>query len=201
MIQCIQCSTRMPIAGGNGRYVTAYDTHTRRVRADNLLMMPQKVVWCGACNAPTMAEDLRPQVVWEETFAMRRTGRRPAFPREIGLASLHYAPIDGLRTIFNALKHRNDPGRCLHCGSCQHFDIDDPRLRHVGCGGRFEASFWIASIIPMRSTFPVYSTEGMLIGKLSDDVWDDGYDTITPFGYDDLSRPEILDTYIPGSRS
>jgi hypothetical protein len=201
MLTCIQCSTRIPIAGGDGRYVTAYDPQTRRVHADNVLMIPLKIVWCGACNAPTNAEDLRPQSVWEEMFAMRRAGKDADFPRDTGSMSLRHLPIDGIRTIFNALKHRNDPGRCLHCGGFQYIDIDDTRLRHVGCGGRFEASFWIGGINLMRSTLPVYSTEGMLIGKLSDDVWDDGYGTIEPFGYDDLYRPEILDTYAPGSRS
>lgn len=59
------CPASLPVAHCLALYAVGYDATLHRVREDNLLWMPVKIVWCGACNAPTLVEDLRPLPAWE----------------------------------------------------------------------------------------------------------------------------------------
>jgi len=178
-------------------YAVGYDLTLRRVHEDNLLWMPVKVIWCGACNAPTLAEDLRPLSTWEATFAAMQSGKPVEFPYDTTSSSDKRSEVRRARRLFDAIGDRTDPGRCLFCGGFQHIDVPD--LRHDGCGGRFEVVHQIGSFLYSRSAYKVYSTDGMLIGQLDEVEPEEGTEAIREHGYDALPRPELLDTYVPGS--
>lgn len=197
-INCIQCSTQMPVARCLALYAVDYDASTNSVDELRLPWMPTKAVWCGACNAPTLAEDIRASAAWEDAFTTMRSGKHVEFPysgvNKDGPNSL----LDQSRHLYDAVRHRNDRGRCLCCGGYQHIDIDSPHLRHDACGGRFETIFWIGAAYYPRSAYKIFSTDGMLIGQLGRAI-ENARSEIEPFGYADIRLPEIPDTYVPGS--
>ena len=198
-IRCTGCSTSLRVARCLALYAVGYDAASRRVREDDLLWMPVKVVWCGACNAPTLAEDLRPLSAWEATFAAMQSGKPVEFPYDTTSDDDMRSELGRARRLFDAIGHRTDPGRCLFCGGFQYIALDAPHLRHDGCGGRFEVVHQIGSFLHARGAYKAYSTDGMLIGQLDEVEPEEGIEAIREHGYDALPRPEQLDTYVPGS--
>ena len=196
-IRCTGCLASLPVARCLALYAVGYDAASRRVREDDLLWMPVKVVWCGACNAPTLAEDLRPLPAWEAVFAAMQSGKSVEFPYDTTHGDDKRSELGRARRLFDALRHRTDRGRCLFCGGLQH--IDTLHLRHDGCGGRFEVVHQIGSFLYARGAYKAYSTDGMLIGQLDEVEPEEGTEAIREHGYDALPRPELLDTYVPGS--
>lgn len=198
-IRCAGCSTSLRVARCLALYAIDYDAARHRVREDDLLWMPVKVVWCGACNAPTLAEDLRPLSTWEATFAAMQSGKPVEFPYDTTFVDDKRSELGRARRLFDAIGHRTDPGRCVFCGGFQYIALDSPHLRHDGCGGRFEVVHLIGSSLHARSAYKAYATDGMLIGQLDEVEPPEGFEAIREHGYDALPRPELLDTYIPGS--
>lgn len=197
-IKCIKCSTQIPVAGCLALYAIDYDAATHSADEEKLLWIPTKTVWCGVCNVPTMAEDIRSSAEWEDAFTAMRIGKRVEFPYDCVHEEGPNPLLGRARQLYDAVQHRNDRGRCLHCGGYQHIDVDSPHLRHDDCGGRFETIIWIGSANYLRSAYKIFFTDGMLIGQLG---WpmENGRVEIEPFGYADIHLPEIPDTYVPGS--
>lgn len=188
-IQCEACLQRYHFPDYASRiylYAKEYDHKNALVRDDSLIAIPKKPIWCGVCNKPTFAEDLREIRDWEGAFALIKAGNSVEFPIDNTCLDDKLSVIEEFKKLFEIRLMRQDKGRCLFCGGLQYIEIGNPDtgIRHDGCGGRFIRLYSISSSIYMFSAYKVYTINGIQIGKLKKHGDINGTFVLNECGYD-----------------
>jgi len=167
---CFQTYNFPDTSRGLYLYAKKYDQKNKIVHDEDLIAIPKKPVWCGICNKPTFAEDLRTIRDWEGAFSLVKAGESVEFPIDNTYLDDKTSIIDEFKTLFEIREKRNDRGRCLFCGGLQYAEIGNPDtgIRHEGCGGKYVRLYSIYSAIYKVSAFRVYSIDGLLIGRLKE---------------------------------
>lgn len=170
-IRCDDCFKTFDFpdaSGGIYLYVTHYDSEKKGVKEKHLTPIPKKPIWCGVCNKPTFAEDLREIRDWEGAFSLVKAGQSVEFPIDTTYIDDKSSVIDEFKLLFDIRKKRTNNGLCLFCGGLQYAVIGSPEtgIEHENCGGSFKRLYSISSSNYMISAYKIFSTDGRLIGRL-----------------------------------
>ncbi|ARU54663.1 hypothetical protein OLMES_0560 [Oleiphilus messinensis] len=156
------------------------------VKDEDLVCIPKKPVWCGVCNSPTFAEDLRSIRDWEGAYSLIKVGESVEYPIPNGHLDDKGSVIPEFKTLFSIRQTRNERGRCLCCGGLQYADIGSPEtgLIHEECGGKFYRQYSIHSCLYKTSAYKVYSKDGFQIGRLKQHSDIEGVMLVNECGYE-----------------
>ena len=167
-------------------YALSYDEKGQMVKGEDLVSIPKKPVWCGVCNRPTFAEDLRTVRDWEGAYSLMKIGETVEYPIPNGHLDNKDSVFPEFKALFSVRQKRSERGRCLCCGGLQYVDIGNPEtgLRHEDCGGKFTREYSIFSCLYKSSAYRIYSTDGFQIGRLKQHSHTEGVLLVNECGYE-----------------
>ncbi|MDH5731465.1 MAG: hypothetical protein OEZ58_20970 [Gammaproteobacteria bacterium] len=166
-------------------YAKEYGREKKIVKEDSLIAIPKKPIWCGVCNKPVFAEDLRRIVDWEGAFSLIKSGQSVEYPIDNTFLDDKTSILDEFKILFEIRQKRQDRGRCLFCGGLQYVEIGNPDtgIKHEGCGGVFVRLYSLHSAVYALSGYRVYSVNGMQIGRLKKYGDEEGVIFVSERGY------------------
>jgi hypothetical protein len=173
--KCGSCHEKLDFKVRAACYYIGTSAFEKGVAEAELLAIPVRPGWCKDCEALCLVEDIAPLRVFEDAYGAVRCGREIEYP-----VFGEFWDQAGLQAnVANFLRWRMErihPARALCCGrsNYQLLDVATPLLMHEGCeNGFIEPQYLIASYcgpgpgVYSAANYPVYDTEGVLIGRLT----------------------------------
>lgn len=186
---CTACGERFEFSKREAVYVTSSNAAplAGQLQSGDLLQVPVRPGWCKDCDKVTIVEDIAPLRDFENAYGAVRAGKAIEYPVDTTNMAAQDAQ-EAQAAVESYLRWRmgrQHAPRALCCGGIryQFLDVATPLLKHHECEfGFIEGRSHIGGYngpgpgVYSEANIPVYSSEGVLIGRLTwrergSDVW------------------------------